>query len=160
MLLNANKTKVVVVSSDTNVEEQFHVNGFQIQTVTTRYLGIEFNDRWDQSQEIKIRIEKAQTALNRMRKVLCSMKTNLQLRTRTLKCYVFLTLMYGEETWNLTDATCKRLEAFEMLCYRRMLWISWRHHVTNPTVLQRMRKEKEIILNKWQKRSTELDGPE
>lgn len=137
----------MIVSKDDNVNGHFHVNGSQLQTVPTiNYLGTSLNKKWDQMQEIKIRIEKARTVFNRMRNVLCNMNITLHLRTRFLKCYyVFSVLMYGVETWILTDATCKRLEAFEMWCYRRMLRISWTYRVTNEAVLQRMQKEKEIM---------------
>lgn len=137
----------MVISKNRSNRRQIYANGSLLHTVSsTTYLGTQLNEKWDQSQEIRIRIEKARTAFNRMRNVLCNMKINLHLRTRTLKCYVFPILIYGVEAWTLTDATCKRLEAFEMWCYRRMLRISWTHHITNETVLQRMGKQREIIL--------------
>ena len=73
------------------------------------------------------------------------MHLNIAIRTQVLRCYVFSTLLYGVEAWTLTDATSKRLEAFEMWCYRRMLRISYTYHVTNNTVIQRMQKELEIV---------------
>lgn len=79
MRFKTDETKVMVVSKDININGHFHDNGFQIQTVTTNHLGIQVNDKWGQSQEIQISIEN----------VLCNKKRNLQLRTRTLKCYIF-----------------------------------------------------------------------
>lgn len=146
MRLNTNKTKVMIISKANPPNGQFYVRGTPIETVTTiKYLGTQLNNDWEQVREIRIRIEKARSYFNRMRTVLCNMKLNLILRTRLLKCYVFSVLMYGVEAWTLTDAACKRLEAFELWCYRRMLRISWTHHVTNETVLQRMNKDKEIM---------------
>jgi len=43
--------------------------------------------------------------------------------------------LYGAETWTLKKADMKRMTAFEMTCYRRMLRISWRQHRTNASVL-------------------------
>lgn len=146
MRLNTNKTKVMVVSKDSNNNARFYIDGTQIQkTAVITYLGVQLNENWDQTKEIKIRIEKARTTFNKMRTVLCNMKLNIQLRTRVLKCYVFPILMYGIEAWTLTEDACKRLEAFEMWCYRRMLRVSWMHRVSNVTVLQRMNKEKEVM---------------
>ena len=38
-----------------------------------------------------------------------------------------------------------KLEAFEMWCYRRILRISWKDRVTNPSVLQRLHKDRELL---------------
>jgi len=61
------------------------------------------------------------------------------------RCYVFSILYYGMESWTLTEATPKTLEAFEMWLYRRILRISWVDKVTNETILERMGKEKEVM---------------
>ena len=96
MRLNTNKTHVMVISKNRSNRRQIYANGSLLHTVSsTTYLGTQLNEKWDQSQEIRIRIEKARTAFNRMRNVLCNMKINLHLRTRTLKCYVFPILIYG-----------------------------------------------------------------
>ena len=80
-----------------------------------------------------------------MIKILCGHELTMCLRMRILRCYVFSVLMYGVESWTLSEAALKKLEAFEMWCYRRMLRISWTDKVRNETVLQRMKKEKEVL---------------
>ena len=45
--------------------------------------------------------------------------------------------MYGCETWTIGEPERKRLEAFEMWCYRRMRNIKWMDKITNEEVLQR-----------------------
>ena len=45
--------------------------------------------------------------------------------------------MYGCESWTITEEIRKRIEAFEMWCYRRMLKIKWTDRVTNEEVLRR-----------------------
>lgn len=74
----------------------------------------------------------------------CNMNPlNLQIRTSILKCYMFTILMNGVEGWSLTDAVCNHLEPFEMWSHRRMLSISWTHHITNESVLQCMKRSDE-----------------
>ena len=46
--------------------------------------------------------------------------------------------MYGSESWTITIEIKKRIEAFEMWCYRRMLKISWTDKITNQEVLRRV----------------------
>ncbi|CAG9832895.1 unnamed protein product [Diabrotica balteata] len=70
---------------------------------------------------------------------------SLDTKMRHLRCYVFSVLLYGAEAWTLTDTTIKKLEAFKMWLYRRMLRISWTARITNKEVLGKMKKEPEIV---------------
>lgn len=80
-----------------------------------------------------------------MRKLFRSHNLNLELKMRLLRCYIFSVLFCGVKSWTLTQATQKRLEAFEMWLYRRILRISWTEKVTNVEVMNRMGKEKEVL---------------
>ena len=66
---------------------------------------------------------------------------------RILKGFVLSTLLYGAKAWTLTYASCRRIDAFEMWCYRRILRIPWIHHVSNDTVLQRIGRQLEFLQN-------------
>ncbi|KAL1446457.1 hypothetical protein WDU94_005636 [Cyamophila willieti] len=147
MKLNTSKTKIMIVKKTPGTcRFVFNVEGAPLEQVSSyKYLGTYINQDWGHTHEIKIRIEMARTSFNRMRSVLCNMHLNINTRIRILKCYVFSVLLYGVEVWTLTKETLNRLESFEMWCYRRMLRISWIYHVTNETVLERMRKTTEII---------------
>ena len=46
----------------------------------------------------------------------------------------------------MKSTTIRRIEAFEMWMYRRMLKISWTDHITNEEVLRRMNKERELLV--------------
>ena len=81
-----------------------------------------------------------------MRKTLCSHNLTLSLRMKMVRCYVFPELLYGMESWTITDSLLKRLEAFEMWVYRRLLKISWVEKVRNTEVLARMNKQLKVIL--------------
>ena len=58
--------------------------------------------------------------------------------------YIWSTLQYGVETWTITGSMAKRLSAFEMWCYRRMLRISWTEKVSNEEVLERAKIKKRL----------------
>lgn len=47
--------------------------------------------------------------------------------------------------WNIYEHDKKKLEAFKMWCYRRMMKISWRDHITNQEVLQRIEEKRSLI---------------
>uniref|UniRef100_A0A8D8LDN3 Endonuclease-reverse transcriptase n=1 Tax=Cacopsylla melanoneura TaxID=428564 RepID=A0A8D8LDN3_9HEMI len=80
-----------------------------------------------------------------MNKVLCSRSLSLALRLRLARCYIFSILLYGAESWTLTSTLLKKIEAFEMWVYRRMLRVSWVDKVTNIEILNRFRKTVEIV---------------
>uniref|UniRef100_A0A8D8RKM6 Uncharacterized protein n=1 Tax=Cacopsylla melanoneura TaxID=428564 RepID=A0A8D8RKM6_9HEMI len=63
-----------------------------------------------------------------------------------LRCYIFSVLFYGAESWTLKEDLCKKLEAFEMWLYRRILKIPWTARVTNEEVLRRMNKDREVMI--------------
>jgi len=62
--------------------------------------------------EIKIRIEKARVSFMRI-KLFCSRNLSLDLKTRMLKCYVFLVLLYDVEAWTLNEYYGR------IICYKR-----------------------------------------
>jgi Reverse transcriptase (RNA-dependent DNA polymerase) len=146
MKLNCKKTQILVISKNNIPRIPFYANNTALRHAERiSYLGCDLNSNWDHSQEVRTRIEKARSTFSSMRKILCNMNLNIQIRTRVLRCYVFSVLLYGAEAWTLTEASIKRLQAFEMWCYRRMMRVSYIHHVTNQTILDRIQKECEII---------------
>ena len=51
------------------------------------------------------------------------------------------------EAWTLTRVIEKKIEAFQMWIYRRLLKIYWVDHVTNDEVLHRVYKKRKLLLN-------------
>jgi hypothetical protein len=58
---------------------------------------------------------------------------------------MFSVLLYGVETWTLIELTSKKIEAFEIWLYRRMLIISSIDRISNQRVLEKMGKQKELL---------------
>uniref|UniRef100_A0A8D9EQ38 Craniofacial development protein 2 n=1 Tax=Cacopsylla melanoneura TaxID=428564 RepID=A0A8D9EQ38_9HEMI len=144
--INTSKTKFMIVSKKQINNVNLYINNARIERVSKyTYLGTIINEAWDNSQEIKSRIGKARSIFNSMSAAFKSHNLTLDTKVRLLRCYVFSVLLYGVETWTLTKDTSNRLEAFELWLYRRILKISWTQKVTNVTVLQRMKKTKELL---------------
>uniref|UniRef100_A0A8D8UV31 Uncharacterized protein n=1 Tax=Cacopsylla melanoneura TaxID=428564 RepID=A0A8D8UV31_9HEMI len=80
-----------------------------------------------------------------MSKVFKSHDLSLETKIRLLRCYVYSVLLYGVETWTMKDETEKKLEAFELWLYRRILKISWTQKITNTEVLRRMNTKPELL---------------
>jgi hypothetical protein len=121
------------------------INNTTIERVTTyKYLGTWLTEDGDQTKEIRSRIEMARNTFIKLKNLLCNRNLNLEIRTRKLR-YVFSTLLYGMEALTIKQSEIKKLNSFEMWCYRRIHRISWTEKVTNIEVLQRMKKECEVI---------------
>jgi len=59
---------------------------------------------------------------------------DLEVRKRFLKIYVWSIALYGCETWTISTIEKRKLEAFEMWCYRKILKIKWIDRITNEAV--------------------------
>ena len=86
----------------------------------------------------------AKAAFNKKKNLFTS-KLDLNLRKKLVKCYVWSMALYGAETWTLRATDQKRLESFEMWCWRRMEKISWTDHVRNEEVLLRVNEQRNIL---------------
>jgi len=58
---------------------------------------------------------------------------------------VWSVILYGAETWTMTQANRERLEAFEMWVWGRMLKVSWVDNVSNADVLQKVEENQSIL---------------
>ena len=94
--------------------------------------------------EIKSRIAMAKAAFNKKKNLFTS-KLDLNLTKKLVKCYVWGMALYSAETWTLRATEQKRLESFEMWCWRRMEKIRWTDQVRNEVVLIRVNKQRNIL---------------
>ena len=80
-----------------------------------------------------------------LRHVWNSKKLTIQNKLRILTAYVFSVLLYASETWMLKKIDKKKLLAFEMSCYRRVLRISWNNMIKNKGILKTIGEEETIM---------------
>ena len=70
---------------------------------------------------------------------------------------MFSCLLYAAEMWTLKEVDRKRLLAFEMKCYRRIMRVSWRDKVTNDSIRRYLSREHTII-ETFKRRKLQLFG--
>ena len=140
MKMNAKKTKTMLFTNkQIKPKMEIKVDDANIEQVSSFvYLGHLMTEDGKNEHEIRRRIEIARSVFQKMCKTLTSQSLSIETRKRILHCYVFSTLLYGAETWTISDQMMERLRAFEMWTYRRMLKISWTTKTTNDEVLKRM----------------------
>ena len=102
---------------------------------------------WDNNcfDEIKRRIGKATGAMVSLKHVWSGKKLTIQNKLRILTTCVFSVLLYASETWTLKEADKRKLLAFKMRCYRRILKINWKDMIRNEDIRKRISKEESIV---------------
>ena len=60
----------------------------------------------------------------------------LPTKVRLVKAMVFPLVMYGCESWTVKKAECRRIDAFELWCWRRLLRVLWTARRSNQSVLK------------------------
>ena len=57
-------------------------------------------------------------------------------KVQLVKAMVFPVVMYGYESWTVKKAACRRIDAFELWCWRRFLRVSWSARRSNQSILK------------------------
>ena len=65
-----------------------------------------------------------------------SIDITLPTKVRLVKAMVFPVVMYGCETWTIKKAEWRRIDAFELWCWRRLLRILWTLRISNQSILK------------------------
>ena len=61
---------------------------------------------------------------------------SLPTKVRLVKAMVFPVVMYGCESWTVKKAECRRIDAFELWCWRRLLRAPWTERRSNQSILK------------------------
>ena len=73
--------------------------------------------------------------------ILKSRDITLPTKACLVKAMVFPVVMYGCESWTVKKAECRRIDAFELWCWRRLLRISWTARRANLSILKEISPE-------------------
>ena len=73
--------------------------------------------------------------------ILKSRDISLPTKVRLVKAVVFLVVMYGCESWTMRKAERRRIDAFELWCWRRLLRVHWTARRSNQSMLKEISPE-------------------
>ena len=90
----------------------------------------------DCSHEIKRRLFLGRKVMTNLDSILKSRDITLPTKVRLVKAMVFPVVMYGCESWTLKKAECRRIDAFELWCWRRLLRVPWTARRSNQSILK------------------------
>ena len=73
--------------------------------------------------------------------ILKSRDITLPTKVCLLKAMIFPAVMYGCESWTIKKAECRRVDAFELWCWRRLLSVPWTARKSNQSILKEISPE-------------------
>ena len=139
--LNFQKTKIMVSSPITS----WQINGESMETATDFILGgSKITADGDCSHEIKRRLPLGRKVMAKLDSILKSRDITFPAKVRLVKAMVFPVVMYGCESWTVKKAKCRRIDAFELWCWRRLLRVPWTARRSNQSTLKEIRPESSL----------------
>ena len=116
--LNIQITKIMSSGPVTS----WKIDGETVEIVTDFILGgSKITEDGDCSHEIKRRFLLGRKVMINLDSILKSIDITLLTKVHIVKAMVFPVVMYGCESWTIKKAECRRIDAFELWCWRRVL---------------------------------------
>ena len=95
----------------------------------------------DSSHVIKRHLILGKEAMTNLDNVLKSRNITLLTKVRIIKAMIFLVVMYRWESWTIKKAECRRIDAFELWCWRRLFRVPWTARRSNQSILKELSPE-------------------
>ena len=109
-----------------------------METVTDYFLwGSKITADGDCSHEIKRCLLLGGKVMINLDSIFKSRDITLPAKVHLVKAMVFLVVMYGCESWTVKKVECRRIDAFELWCWRRLLRVPWTARRCNQCILRK-----------------------
>ena len=136
--LSIQKTKIMASGPITS----WQIDGERVETVADFiFLGSKMTADGDCSHEIKRRLLLGRKVMTNLDSILKSTDITLSTKVRLVKAMVFLVVMYGCESWIIKKAERRRIDAFQLWCWRRILRVPWTERRSNQSILKEISPE-------------------
>ena len=120
----------------------WQIDGETMETVTDFiYLGSRITGDGDCSHDIKICLLLGRKAMANLDNVLKRRDITLPTKIHVVKAMVFPVVMYGCESWTVKKAESRRIDAFELWCWRRLLRVPWTARRSSQSILKEINPE-------------------
>ena len=105
------------------------------------FLGSKITADGDCSHEIKRYLLLGRKVMTNLDSILKSRDITLPTKIHLVKAMVFTVVMYGCKSWTIKKAEHRRIDAFELWCWRRLLRIPWTARRSNQSILKEISPE-------------------
>ena len=102
----------------------------------TIFLGSKITADGDCSHEVKRCLLLGRKVMTNLDSILKSKDITLPTKVCLVKVMVFPVVMYGCESWTVKKAECRRIDAFELCCCRRLVRVPWIARISNQSILK------------------------
>ena len=128
--LNIQKTKIKASGPITS----WQIKGETVETMKDFiFWGCKITADGDCSHQIKRCLLLGRKAMTNLDSILKTRDITLPTKVHLVKAMVFLVVMYGCESWTIKKAECRRIDAFELWCWRRLLKVPWTAKRSSPS---------------------------
>ena len=135
---NIQKTKIMASGPITS----WQIDGESVETVSDfLFLGSKITADGDCSHEIKRRLLLGRKVMTNLDSILKSKDITLSAKVHLVKAMDFPVVMYGCESWTIKKAELRRIDAFELWCWRRLLRVPWTARRSNQSTLKEISSE-------------------
>ena len=100
------------------------------------FLGSKIATDGDCSHEIKRRLLLGRKVMTNLDSILKSRDITMPTKVHLVKAIVFPVVMYGCESWTVKKAEHRRIDVFELWCWRRLLRVPWTARRSNKSILK------------------------
>ena len=130
-----------MLTNNTNgITSYIKINNVKRETTKRfKYLGSIISDDGS-TPEMLSRIAQTTAALTRLKNIWRDTNITIRSKIKVLRSLVMSIFLYACETWTLTANLQKKIQAMELRCYRRLLGISYKDHITNEEILKTITK--------------------
>ena len=130
---NIQKTKIMASGPITS----WQIDGETVETVSDFISGgSKITAEVDCSHEIKRHLLLGRKVITNLDSILKSRDITLPTKVCLVKAVVFPVVMYGCESWTVKKAEHRRIDAFELWCWRRLLRVPWTARRSNQSILK------------------------
>ena len=133
--LNIQKTKIMASGS---------INSWQIDGETVAgfiVLGSKITEDGNCSHEIKRHLLLGRKAMTNLDSILKSRDIILPTKVHLIKAMIFPVVMYGCESWTIKKVKCRRIDAFELWSWRRLLRVPWTSRRSSQSIIKEISPE-------------------
>ena len=131
--LNIQKTKIMASGPITSWE----IDGETIETVSDFIsFGAKITADGDCMHEIKRRLLLGRKVMTNLDSILKSREITLSTKVHLVKAMVFPVVMYGYDSWTVKTAEHRKIHAFELWCWRKLLRVPWTARRLNQSILK------------------------
>ena len=129
-----------MTNSNNGIQHDITPNGEKLKTVKKfKYLGAMVSDEGS-NPEVLARIAMTAATLTKLDIIWKDKAIKLSSKIRLIRSLVNLVFLYACEAWTLTAELEKKVRALEMRCFRKLLGILYKNHITNEEIRNRIKQ--------------------